>query len=118
MIQDDLGVIFSSQRLPAVYFHFPNPTDCTTLRRPQIETLYSIISHKDISGKSHKEALPRQFQGSSSRDGPFIKPLKGSKRSSILRMSGEPDGGITHFEEVVCLTNIWEWDSNLWSSPL
>ncbi|GIY79433.1 hypothetical protein CDAR_242891 [Caerostris darwini] len=56
--------------------------------------------------------------GSSSRDGPSIKHSKGSKGSSILRMSGEPDGGITHSEEVVCLANIWEWASNLWSSPL
>ncbi|GIY63042.1 hypothetical protein CEXT_2091 [Caerostris extrusa] len=48
---------------------------------------------------------------SSSRDGPSIKTFKGSRRSSILRMSGEPDGGITHSEEVVRLSNIWEWDS-------
>ncbi|GIY63045.1 hypothetical protein CEXT_2121 [Caerostris extrusa] len=46
--------------------------------------------------------------GSSSRDRPSIKSLKSSKRSSIMRMSGEPGGGITHSEEVVCLTNIWE----------
>ncbi|GIY02968.1 hypothetical protein CEXT_805171 [Caerostris extrusa] len=56
--------------------------------------------------------------GSSSRGQTSIKSLKSSKRSSIMRMSGEPGGGITHSEEVVCLTNIWEWNSNLWSSPL